>query len=269
MTLAAAFIRRVPNRKNRDELIFVADTALSGGQRFDQGGKIFHLPRSDALFAFAGLTYYAYPLALQLQAAIQSYDRSSDRRHPLRRVVQHASRIFAQSLNLIHSMPSTGEPVSAPATFLFGGFSWHDACFKIWKIEMDTKNKDFPFEEVARPYAFIGTDAALPDAEQRLSVLLASRGKSYAEIDMEPLEVIRDIVRAGTYPDIGGVPQIAKVFRHMNTHFFSTLWQCQDGVKRPHVFGRPLGGWERTSWSCFDPDTLDFNATRPLDPKKP
>ncbi|WP_343733533.1 hypothetical protein [Acidovorax sp.] len=265
MTLAAIFIRKVPNRRNRDELIVVADTTLTGGQRFDQGTKIFQLPRSDALFCFAGDTYYAYPLALQLAAAIGSYSRSADRRHPLRRVVQHASRIFAQSFALIHHKPSDGLPVDMPASFLFGGFSWHDNAFKIWRISMDREGQVFPLEEINSGYAFIGTNEALPDAEARLQALLQQRQKTQDSIDMEPFEVVRDVIRAGTYDDIGGVPQIAKVFRHMTTHFFATLWPCADGVIRPHAFGRPLHGWEKTSWSIFDPDAIHFDAARPAD----
>lgn len=266
MTLAAVFIRKVPNRRNRDELVFVSDTTLTGGQRFDQGAKIFQLPRSDALFCFAGLTYYAYPLAMQLAAAIGSYDRSTDRRHPLRRVVQNASRIFAQSFQLIHQTPSDGLPVDMPASFLFGGFSWHDNDFKIWRISMDREGRRFPLDEVNGGYAFIGTEEALPEAEERLYALLRERGKSVADIDMEPFEVVRDVIRAGRYHDIGGVPQVAKVFRHMTTHFYATLWTCTDGRTRPHAFGRPLHGWEKTSWSMFDPDALHFSADRPPDP---
>lgn len=266
MTLAVAFIRKVPNRQNRDELVIAADTTLTGGQRFDQGTKIFQLPRSDALFCFSGLTYYAYPLALQLATAIGCYNRSTDRRHPLRRVVQHASRIFSQSFELIHHTPSDGMPVDMPASFLFAGFSWHDNAYKIWKIAMDREGRRFPLTEVTEPYAFIGTEAALPDAEARLQQLLQQRGKTSAELDMEPFEVLRDIVRSARYDDIGGVPQMAKVFRHMTTHFYATLWPCADGRIRPHAFGRPQKGWERTSWAMFDPDTLHFNAPRPPDP---
>ncbi|KVC24497.1 hypothetical protein [Burkholderia pseudomultivorans] len=266
MTLAAVFIRKVPNRQNRDELVVVADTTLTGGQRFDQGAKIFQLPRNDALFCFAGLTYYAYPLAMQLASAVGSYDRSIDLRHPLRRVVQHASRIFALSFELIHHTPSDGLPVDMPASFLFGGFSWHDNDFKIWKIAMDREGRRFPLEEVNRSYAFIGTAEALPEAEERLAELLRDRGKTDHDLDMEPFEVVRDIIREGKYSDIGGVPQIAKVFRYMKTHFYATLWRCEDGRTRPHAFGRPLYGWENTSWSMFDPDTLHFNAARPDDP---
>jgi hypothetical protein len=265
MTLAAVFIRKVPNRRDRDELVVVADTTLTGGQRFDQGTKIFQLPRSDALFCFAGLTYYAYPLAMQLAASIGSYDRSADRRHPLRRVVQHASRIFAQSFKLIHHTPSDGMPVDMPASFLFGGFSWHDNGFKIWRISMNREGRVFPLEEIKAGYAFIGTEVALPDAEARLQALLRERQKTPDALDMEPFEVVRDVIRGGAYSDIGGVPQIAKVFRHMTTHFYATLWPCVDGRVRPHAFGRPLHGWEKTSWSMFDPDALHFNATRPAD----
>jgi hypothetical protein len=141
LTLATVFVRNVPKRKNRRELVFAADTCLTGGQRVNQGAKMFPLPRSDALFCFAGLSYYAYAFAIQLATSIGSYARSSDRRFPLEKTVEHASDIFSQSLQLIKAMPSDDLPLDADATFLFAGYSWHDEAYRIWRIGIDRESK--------------------------------------------------------------------------------------------------------------------------------
>ena len=82
-------------------------------------------------------------------------------------------------------------------------------------------------------------------------------------MDMEPFEVLRDVITEGKYDDIAGTPQVAKVFQYMDTQFFATLWKCSDGKYRPHVFGRPLFDWEETSWPVFEPYTMHFKAERP------
>jgi hypothetical protein len=64
MTIAAAWTRRI---HSCNELVFVADSRLSGGARtFDYCAKILTLPRSDCAIAFAGSTDNAYPMMHQL-----------------------------------------------------------------------------------------------------------------------------------------------------------------------------------------------------------
>ena len=69
MTLAVVFRRRVSAHY---ELVFGADSRLTGGQTNDQAQKILQLPREDALLAFAGDTKYAYPLMMQVNSSIES-----------------------------------------------------------------------------------------------------------------------------------------------------------------------------------------------------
>ncbi len=261
MTLAVAFIRRLPEREDRSELVFASDSRLSGGQQMDHGAKIFELPRSDALLAFAGDTTYAYPLAAHLLTSIRIYPRSADRRYPLARARGHMLRVFDQVYHAIHGFPvGHNQPLAAQPVvqFLFGGFAWHEADFRIWYIDLDQATGRFAFRN-GRSFWFIGDPVAVVGAVQQTHQLLASRGRTPDGIDMEPFEVLREIIRSAAFPAIGGVPQIAKVYRHMNTQFFATLWDVA-GVPTPHVFGRPLLGPESCSWPRFDPDTLHFTA---------
>jgi hypothetical protein len=265
MTLAVAFIRRLPERNGRQELVFASDSRLSGGQRLDHGPKIFGLPRSDALLAFAGETAYAYPLALQLISAIQIYPPSANRRFPLGKARGHMLRVFDQMYRSIHGLPFGEElPLEAdpPVQFLFGGYKWEKKEFGIWYIELSRSKRMFEFRRGGM-FFFIGDKDAVHEARGRTLRLINERGRDWNSIDMEPFEVLRDLVREGNHPGVGGIPQIAKVYEHMNTRFFATLWENDREVK-PHVFGRPVLRLESCSWSAFDPDSLVFKAEVPI-----
>jgi hypothetical protein len=261
LTLAVAFIRRLPERRDRAELVFASDSRLSSGQRLDHGQKIFDFSRSDALFAFAGDTDYAYPLALQLSTAIKIYPRSVDRRVPLRNVRGHLIRVFDQVYRSIHGLPSNHSlPIEdhPPVQFLFGGYVWHDDRFRIWYIDLDRANRTFRYRNGGR-FFFIGDSEAVAEARTRTSKLLQYRGRTSESIDMEPFEILRDMIRESKHDHVGGAPQIAKVYQYMDTQFFNILWESSD-KRVPHVFGRPLLGFESSSWPTFDPDTLAFAA---------
>ncbi len=69
---------------------------------------------------------------------------------------------------------------------------------------------------------FAGDVAA--DAHGRLTALLKERGMTTSgELDMEPFDVITQLLREGKHHTIGGAPQVVKVYRHMNTQMFRRL----------------------------------------------
>lgn len=53
MTLCVAWIRA---KNSVEELIFATDSSLTGGEKWNQGIKLFELPRPDCLICFAGRT---------------------------------------------------------------------------------------------------------------------------------------------------------------------------------------------------------------------
>jgi hypothetical protein len=259
MTLAVAFIRKLPAREERRELVIASDSRLSWGQRLDHGPKIFELPRSDALFAFAGDTAYAYPLATHLSASIQMYPRSVDRRFPITKARGHMLRVFDQVYRSIHGLPvGRSVPIEddPPVQFLFAGFWWQQNRFRIWYIDLDRGGKVFRFRRGGN-FFFIGDREAVGEARARTCRLINERCRTLDTIDMEPFEVLRDIILEKNHPYVGGAPQIAKVYQHLNTQFFATLWPSEAGAT-PHVFGRPLLPIEQSAWPVFDPMTLSF-----------
>jgi hypothetical protein len=71
---------------------------------------------------------------------------------------------------------------------------------------------------------------------------------------MEPFEILRDIIRDQVDDTVGGPPQIAKVYRHLNRQFFAVPWNGQ-----LTVVGRPVLVYESAQIPQIDPD----DPTRP------
>lgn len=255
MTLLAVFRRQV---RGYEELVLASDSRLSGGQAMDYGQKVFELPRSDALFAFAGQTDYAYPLMMQMLRAVEGYPFSADRRLPLPKLKGHTLRVFQQTYAAIHSLPHGQDHPDPPDNyFLLGGYDWQTHDFQAWRLSFDKPSRAFTYRPVvgkgAMPFFFAGDDrSAVKAAIARTRRLLAQRGKSADMIDMEPFEVLCQIIEEPEFHSIGGAPQLGKVYAHLNTQMFQVHWPTKLG-KLPHVAGRPLLPGERSVLPVFDP----------------
>jgi hypothetical protein len=146
MTLAVVFRRRVADRY---ELVFGSDSRLTGGQTNDQAQKIFQLPRSDALFAFAGDTQYAYPLLMQMLRSIESFPPSADGRLRLSKAKGHILKVFQQSYASIHSLPFGQKyPEDPDNFFLLGGYDWVSSAFRTWLLSFDAEQRTFVFRSI-------------------------------------------------------------------------------------------------------------------------
>ncbi|MHA7133781.1 hypothetical protein [Oerskovia turbata] len=256
MTLLAVFRRRV---RGYEELVLASDSRLSGGQAMDYGQKVFEMPRSDALFAFAGQTEYAYPLMLQIFRSIEGYPPSVDRRLSLAKLKGHTLRVFQQTYAAIHSLPRGQLHPDPPDNyFVLGGYDWMASDFKAWVLSFDESSRAFIYRKVVGPrgaqFFFAGDDrSAVALAIANTNRLLAKRGKRTDAIDMEPFEVLCEIIRDSRFRSIGGAPQLAKVYAHSNTRLFRVLWPTSSGADMPHVAGRPLLPGEQSSLPAYDP----------------
>jgi len=218
------------------------------------------LPRTDCLISFAGETDYAYPLMLQMARAIEFYPASFDRRVDITAVKGHTIRLFNQMRGLIHDLPGKETTPGDPRTgFLFGGYSWREQQFGIWKLQYQQQIDAYTFHRMkawrgqreAKMIAMTGDETL--EAHRRLIELLRIRGKlSTGGFDMEPFEVLRDMIRAPEYNTIGGAPQVAKVYRYLQTQHFAVHWPTSEGA--PHALGRPALPYERFEAPVIDPD---------------
>jgi hypothetical protein len=263
MTLTVAWERSI---STSTELVFASDSRLRSEGAWDAGPKIFRLPRTDALLAFAGETLWAYPIVLQMIATMDANDSSRGRYFNL-------TSARALAMRSMEAMMQSGEVLATRVNeieleFLFGGWNWREGQFRLWRIYWSRGEGRLRHEPIegsrTGKVRFIGTrdrDRSNPslevvgDAKSRLSRKLQSRYGSLpdrAELDLEPWEVLIEMLRSGAYPTIGGPPQLAKVYRYMDTRTFAVRWPDRDSG--PTLMGRRLLEDELTDAPEVDPD---------------
>lgn len=263
MTLGIAWERVVGDTH---ELVIISDSRLSGGARtWDGCPKILTLPRSDSVISFAGNTADAYPLMLQTQNTIKLFQKAINRSLDITELKGHLIRIFNHSWSLIDGFPSNQQKPDDPeAVFLFSGYSWKEKKFKIWTLHFDSNIGRFTFRPTTpwggqsqgahKLAAFVGDEDAVAEAKRRLVTLLKDRGKiDVGSFDMEPFEVLRDIIREELFHHVGGAPQMYKVYEHSNVARFGAYWPDK-ASKTICVHGRPLMHYETPNCGIIDPD---------------
>jgi hypothetical protein len=250
------------------ELVFASDSRLSGGKKWDGCPKIVALPRSDCMISFAGETDYAYPLMLQMINGINFHPPSRERRTDIATARHIALDVFNQLRSEVK-----GEypdfPKDPGVRFIFGGYSWRAQSFKVWTLHYDPSIDRFTFRPAnpwpgqkgvsAKVVAWTGDEDAVDEAKAMLTELLRERQKLViGGFDMEPFEVLRDIIRSKKYPSIGGAPQVAKVYRSLQTQHFAVRWPNGEGAA--HVAGRQQLEYEDFSLPEITPDSPEIHS---------
>ena len=265
MTLSLAWLRQV---ETVEELVIASDSRLRFGCAWDCCPKVFPLPRGDSVICFAGGTMYAYPLICQIRAAVEHHRRSLSRAQDLTDFKGHLLRVANDMCTQIHDPPTGLEKPDDPdAIFLLGGYSWKLRRFALWTLHFDAHIKKFTFRPARkwrgikgkRLFAIAGN--SVEEAKKRLVRLLKERGKiSSGGLDMEPFEVLRDMIRDSVDATIGGPPQVVKVYRYMSTSTYGVWWPKRgDGTVT--LLGRSLLHYEKLQGLVLDPDTLESEPT--------
>ncbi|UOV05527.1 hypothetical protein MUU75_01990 [Pseudoxanthomonas mexicana] len=283
MTLSMAWVRNVGDQQ---ELVFSSDSRLRWAGAWDACQKIFPLSRGDCAIAFAGDTKFAYPFIHAAINAIELHRGSSRRQIDL----FEAKSVLLNSINAMLSelrdfcvgQDQFEEP---DLRLIFGGYSWKKKQFALWKFHFNNGEREFRSAEIAewegmgtnRKLVVLGDPNASPStlrraartngtavevdedieaiAKRALINLLDSRSlRGGSGLNLEPLEVLRDLIRSDSSPYIGGAPQIVKVYQHMNVQPFGIRWPSNEG--RVAVLGRILPAGEKLHVPILDPETL-------------
>jgi hypothetical protein len=283
MTVAIAWVRTL---RDCEELVFASDSRLSGdGRTFDACPKIVTLPRSDCAICFAGYTGHAFPMMLQLALAIDSYAPSRRGSLDITSLKSHALKVFDSMADHIKSSIAVSKKQSEDpsANFIFGGYSWVKKRFELWSIAFDAiegkfaaqpaqwisyseyssdvrfrRNKDAPGWKAIGRVTFAGDQSqrAIDLLFARLAEIPSAQGGRRMRIDMEPFEVVRDMLRDDAHAEtIGGAPQLVKVYQYMRTAPLGVFWPAKEGGT-VHLQGRPCLMYERIDRWVLDPDTL-------------
>ena len=266
MTLVAAWVRHHPKTS---ELYVASDSRLTGGRAWDIGPKVLELGRGDALIAFAGHTADAYPLMLQLQAAVRMHPKVASRAYDLEDLKGHVLRTFNAMWASISDPPNgQSKPDPAEARFMLAGYSWRCRAFRIWTLYFHEPSGEFRLRGASlhkkkgggnKLFAFIGDHTGW--ATERVYSLLRSRNRvSSPGLQMEPFEVLVEAIRTPDKSSIGGAPQVYKVYQHLNTLPCTVYWPDR-AAGRIAFGGRTLLSYEKNSYLALDPDTLEVGET--------
>lgn len=257
MTIAVGWLRKIDQVQ---ELIICTDSRLGGFGRWDCGPKLLPLPRQDSVLAFAGHTLYAYPILIQTLSAITQHPKIMSRALDLAELKGHLIRVLNSMVGLIKDLPK-GEEIP-DVQFLLAGWCWRTSRFVAWVLHYDHNIQRFTHRPLrhwsgANEHKFMFFIGDLLDTfKSRLVALLRERDKLRdGGFDMEPFEVLRDMLRSGEYDEIGGAPQLIKVYRHMNVLPHAVFWPSA-ATKSVSLLGRPLLDYERSQYLVLDPDTL-------------
>jgi hypothetical protein len=172
----------------------------------------------------------------------------------------------------ITSLPrGQARPSPAQAIFILAGYSWREKDFRIWRLFYDGHLESFTFKPISfwrlpsgtseKKIGFVGDEEPVKRAKALLVSKLKEKGRlKQGGLDMEPFEVLRDIIRAKEFPAVGGPPQVVKLYEHMNAVPFGIYWPNRSEGQMT-IFGRPLMSYEAPPFGILDPDRP---ADRPI-----
>jgi hypothetical protein len=262
MTLCVAWIRE---KNSIEELIFATDSSLTGGEKWNQGIKLFELPRPDCLICFAGSTGRAYPLILNLISSIKLNKRLQNPRTDVEEVLNYLASLFTSLVHTIINEITKQDihELRSEAKFLFGGWSWLESRFRIWQLYYSKDAEGFVFKEYTdeptknrtyRIYTFMGDPDELIDEASKRYQQEFSGEKFDNKLDMEPLKILIEMSRDKSIRMVDGAIQIGKIYKSGTSEFFGIYWKSIQ--EKPHFQGRAFEFHNKPDVRYFDPDTL-------------
>ena len=275
MTLVVAWTRKIHTGR---ELWMLSDSRLSGGRIWDYGPKIFGVGRSDAIIAFAGDTSWTYPLIAQISSYVESFVNLRDRVVDVADLCDQILQMLNDSLSFVTDTahPSMAVP---ECSFVFAGYSARRKDFFVRRIEFQPKINKFvpthPKSYGGELVAYVGDEEPVKAIVRRMSDILKLSKVRRRKLDMVPAEAFFEVLSSENFRDIGGAPQVAKVYEHMNIRHFGVYWPPTVPNEEQHIFlrGRRLKPHEvldhpwvydpvltKLWWHDFSPDQLRESA---------
>jgi hypothetical protein len=271
MTLVVCWVRT--RSDGQEELFCASDSRISSAGSIDSALKIFPLPRNDSVIAFAGETYFGYPLAVQLVQAVYAHSPLLVRELDYQQLREHALSVFNAILSTYR--PEAAAVEHPDTKFLLAGYSWKQKSFEVDVFEYSKGERRFHYRSAFRGIGRFGKIMHTGDwANRSRSELIRrlrtrfgqdsieSQSTCKARFDMEPFEVLRDALRGSSRLDsIGGAPQIVKVTAYMECRPIAVYWPDK---KSGQVFlgGRKLLEYENVDNWILDPDTFQISHPR-------
>jgi hypothetical protein len=279
MTLSVAWIRQFGSSK---ELVMASDSRLRLYGAWDACPKIFPLPRGDSAISFCGATSDAYPFILQLLTSVSLHRASMNRSLDLSRARGHFLRTLNSMRNAMEK--DRNQPVAAEARFIIAGYCWRSAQFRLWQFRYNNTLRTYVHSNhkslsgmANKPVVAIGDpnytaqqiasrshnrtqldfDVQREFYARLVKLIIALGTQSRPGLDMEPLEVLVEMIRTNVSPHIGGAPQLIKVYSYSKVQPFGCFWPWDDGIPHRSLMGRPLMDYEEFDVPFINCQTLN------------
>jgi hypothetical protein len=271
LTLSMIWVRKVGEI---EELVIATDSRTTSGKAWDSCPKIKVFSRGDSAMCFAGDTDYSYPMMEQVGNAIAAYPKANTRALDFLDLKGHILRVLTKMREYMHNDIEPHKKFTAEnpnVKFLLGGYSWKAQSFYINEIFFSEKENSFLSRRqstIMRNQISIIYDAAendkkhkdnkinSPKIRKRIYDKLAAKGKTIDDgFDMEPFEVLCEIIKNKEDWAIGGSPQVVKIYKHMNAMPYALFWPTRESNNITFL-GRPLLDYEHLPYLILDPVTL-------------
>ena len=266
MTLVVSWIRRTPAG---EEMVVASDSRLTGGILLNHAPKLFRLERQDAVIAYCGPTIVAYPLLLQVKASLDAHEETRSRILDIVHLKSHIEKVIESLRSKVADLPSQ-DGTNKAFKFMLAGYSWKLSEFKMWTFRYDVRTGDFnahAHRSSSGDFIFM-SDVARNEARAVAALtrlVKQEQNGSLKKLDWQPLQILLNVIRDVGTPDIGGPPQVLKIYRHANTMPLNVIWPIDVSVrggpaKKYEIthLGRPLLGYERSRNLSLDPDTCQL-----------
>ena len=251
MSLCIAWVRK---NKDMEELCMIADSCLSGGQRFLAAPKIFPLSRNDCAIACAGTTSYSFPVVEHIMKSIELNQIYKDRACDVTEF-RHTILDIANKCLIEEQEPDYMEN-GPDFSMIFAGYSWREKKFCLWEIRYDKHLKKMNYstpKTIKRPpFAVIGD--LVPKVRHLIYQKLDAEGvKERGFVDMQPLEVLLQVINDTSTEtrSIGGYPQMVKIYPFMRV--LPIGFRLTKNNKKVITYsGRPLLDFEIFPYPIYD-----------------
>lgn len=263
-------------------MIVASDSLVSGGISLDQAPKLLRLERNDSVLAFCGTTRIAYPLMVQIKLALDAYQLSRTRVVDIVDLKAHIEKVIESVRVTIADLPDkSGE--NTDFKLMLAGYSWKLQQFRSWVFKFDLLTHKFnafkmtshrrQFEREGRGKVYFQFMSDNHQNEKRASEFVLRELHKTTEnqvahaLDWIPMRALIDQIKDQSCVDIGGAPQMVKIFKHSNTLPINVIWHTPEPDRESGLikhtyhlthFGRKLLPYERNDYLNFDPEGNHF-----------
>lgn len=259
MTLCVSWIRRAGRTK---ELMLAADSLLNGGGDFMEAPKIFPLKRGDCAIACAGDTAYTFPIVTHILQSIDLNVKSRTRAQDFVELVHYFEELMNSCLASVVA-PITDKDKGPDFQMLFVGYSAKLKDFKMVVFQYDKSRKVMKrrTEKTLKKnkVAVIGDKGATKKGETNLvslyrrELFLRLEADCIGDngcIDMQPLDVLNNIIKDNRYRTVSGHLQMLKICDFMSILPYAIMED--NNPESIYYMGRKLMNYETFPYPIYN-----------------